>query len=270
MRKINRTVVLGAVSSLVLGGLALLGGALAAGAAQAAEPVVAVASADGYTLLSQPTVNSGTGTRWSIDGRASGRRRGYLKFTVPQPAAGTRIEAVTLSVYAGSDAFSTGPGPDIYRTGNGWTESGLTWNNQPALGVKVASTGAAYTGPTWLSWDVSSALTDAERTEGGVVSLAVDTTEQRWLGFKSRESGTGPQLRLTVGGTDTTVPPPPGPRAAPPPRQPSGTAGAPWSPVTSSATPGRPTPPGGASTSRPDTPATACGSPRPGRSPTAS
>lgn len=92
----------------------------------------------------------------------------------------------------------------LYETGDGWTETGLTWNNAPALGSSietVAGPTAAGQTVTFNSAALASYL-DGEASGDNVASLAI-----QWTGtchslitlavFEDRESGAdGPYLLL--------------------------------------------------------------------------
>ena len=83
------------------------------------------ADADAYVDAGAPSTPSGTSSRLLVDG--SPVRHGYLRFTVGG-GPGT-VQRATLRVYA---TDGTDNGPQVYATGTGWTEAGLTWATRPA------------------------------------------------------------------------------------------------------------------------------------------
>jgi hypothetical protein len=95
----------------------------------AAAPASTQAAEASYVVSSRPDRNFGASSRLLLDG--SPQRRAYLKFRLD----GTPTKA-TLRVYAQS-SHSTGYA--VHATGNGWTESTLTYGNAPAVGTRVGS-----------------------------------------------------------------------------------------------------------------------------------
>ncbi|MDX6323857.1 MAG: hypothetical protein QOK15_211 [Nocardioidaceae bacterium] len=162
------------------------------------------ASADAYTRRHAPRANTGKAFRWTTGGGAGTKRRAYLKFVVPAPAAGTVISTAHLSAHVEGRTAARGRGPAVFRTDNHWRERTLTWRNQPALGARVANSVERYAADRWATWDVTPALTPAERAHGGVVSFALATGKHRRLRFGSRESGKPP--RISIATTQLTPP----------------------------------------------------------------
>jgi hypothetical protein len=139
--------------------------------------------ADSYVYQSNPTTNYGTSTVLRADG--SPIMRSYLRFNV-QGVNGT-ITRVTLRVFANS-ASSTG-----YNIGNvtnnTWTETGINYNNSPAIGNSVGSSGQFGAG-VWTSVDVTSLVTG-----NGTLNLGLYTTNTTAISFASRQAGANaPQL----------------------------------------------------------------------------
>jgi glycoprotein endo-alpha-1,2-mannosidase len=170
---------------------ALLGGASDAAAATSTF----VPAADAYVRSDAATQNFGTKTALRVDG--SPVVRSYLKFAIPTlPGPVTKA---TLRIYATS---AQNTGFDAYSTGSGWLETGLSYANAPALGVKRGASGAVAAG-TWKSVDVTAAVTGT-----GTVAFALATVSPTALALGSRESATAPQLAVETG--SQPPPPPPG------------------------------------------------------------
>jgi len=99
-----------------------------------ATPSTSTAETDTYVNQSAPTGNNGTGT--TMDSRSSNgtNRRIYLRFDLTKcrtsiPASATVRQALLrLYVTALPAVCRT---EDIFRVGGSWTETGITWNNQP-------------------------------------------------------------------------------------------------------------------------------------------
>jgi hypothetical protein len=108
--------------------------------------------------------------------------RSYLRFNV-QGVNGT-ITRVTLRVYANS-ASSTG-----YNIGNvtnnTWTESTINYNNAPAMGSSVGSSGSFGAG-SWTTVDITSLVTG-----NGTINLGLYTPSSTAISFNSRQASSNP------------------------------------------------------------------------------
>jgi len=114
----------------------------------------------------------------------------YLRFNI-QGVNGT-VQRVTLRVYANS-ASSTGF--DIGNVANNtWTESTINYNNAPAIGSSVGSSGPFSAG-VWTTVDVTSLVTG-----NGTLNLGLYTTSATAISFNSQQSSiNGPQLIVETG-----------------------------------------------------------------------
>ena len=111
--------------------------------------------------------------------------RSYLRFNV-QNLTG-RVTRATLRIYANS-ASSSGCVANIVGD-NTWTETGLTYNNAPALGTALGSSGSIGAG-VWITMDVTAYITG-----NGTYNLAVTTPGSTAISLGSREAGANaPQL----------------------------------------------------------------------------
>jgi hypothetical protein len=144
--------------------------------------------ADSYVNASSPTANYGTQTQLRADN--SPVVRSYLRFNV-QNLTG-RITRVTLRIYANS-ALSQGIDARGV-TDNSWTESGINYNNAPAVGGVLGSSGSIAAN-TWKTIDVTSFVTG-----NGVFNLAVTTNSSTAVSLASRQAGANaPQLVVETG-----------------------------------------------------------------------
>ena len=117
----------------------------------------------------------------------SGSYRSYLKFTVPT-LTGT-VQAAKLRVFV-VDASSAGG--SAYTVGNGWTETGLTWNNAPPIGPSPLSTAGAAPLGTWVEFDVRAAIASST-----TVSFALSGGAGDAVDYSSRTGTNPPQLVIT-------------------------------------------------------------------------
>jgi hypothetical protein len=121
-------------------------------------------------------------------------RIALFRFSIPQSVGA--FTTATLRVYGRSD---TGPTSDsVYAVMDGaWTETGVTWNNKPALGNKLA-TAAITTTPQYHDWTVSAFARD-QVAAGHTINLAITmdaSTAASPDTFNSREATGNPPLLL--------------------------------------------------------------------------
>jgi hypothetical protein len=117
-------------------------------------------------------------------------RRIFLQFRVGKGS----ISKATLRVYV-SNLPNGSPVPvcAFSVSSDAWTESGLTWNNQPAAGSSLAC--QSVTAPGWVTWDVT-AFVKTETAGDGVVSLMLrdNTQSNRMARLDSRQSSNAPVM----------------------------------------------------------------------------
>ena len=185
-------------------GAAIAAATLAAGALisvtapSANAAIVTVApTADTYVTETTPGTNYGTATTVTVDRTPAARS--FTKFTVS--GLTEPVSNATLRLHVASNGGSKNAGSLQLTSDTTWTETGLTWNNQPALGGTTISTVGKVTAGTWVSLDVTAAITG-----NGTYSIAGVSTNADDAIFDSRESANPPQLVIT-----TTTPPPPPP-----------------------------------------------------------
>jgi hypothetical protein len=151
-------------------------------------------SADAY-------INSNTGNKDTNYGSAnplqasSVANRAYLKFDTSSVASNATIVSVTLKLY--STITDTGSF-QAHTTTDGWTESGLTWNNAPAMDANTIGTSLPVNNGVYATIT----LPGSAITSGGNTNLAIDYSKAGTIGkFASREDATHPpQLVVTYGG----------------------------------------------------------------------
>ncbi|MGZ4616746.1 MAG: CBM96 family carbohydrate-binding protein [Actinomycetes bacterium] len=142
--------------------------------------------ADSYVQSDTATTNYGTAARVVAD--ASPLRRGLLKFTVSGLSAAPKSAVLRLSCVDGSSV-----GGVFHRVADTtWTETGVTWNNQPpADSATLGSLGSVSAGTTY-SVDVTSLVKG-----NGTYSIEFDSGSTNGAYYSSREGATPPQLVVT-------------------------------------------------------------------------
>jgi hypothetical protein len=153
----------------------------------AAATTTFTASEDSYTDQTTPTSNFGTSSTVNSDN--SPMQQGYLKFDVAG-VSGTVTSAV-IRLFVKDE---TGNAPVLASTTNGWSESTINWNNQPAAGPAVANWGNAPSS-SFVEYPVTAVV-----TQNGTYSFVLVPESSNGMGIASRQSSTNkPQLIVTYG-----------------------------------------------------------------------
>ncbi|GAA3771765.1 hypothetical protein GCM10022225_68820 [Plantactinospora mayteni] len=157
--------------------------------------------ADTYVQNDTPSTNYGTSAQVVVDN--SPVRRTFLRFTVSGVSGqftGAKLRLRTISGNSGS------PSGGSFRaiSSNAWSETGTTWNNQPAIdGASVGSIGSV-TSNAWYELDVAAVVTG-----NGTYSFAGTSSNGDGAYFDTRETGAdAPQLVVTTGSTTPPTTPP--------------------------------------------------------------
>jgi hypothetical protein len=147
------------------------------------QQVTFVPVMDSYVNADSPTTNYGTATTFRVDG--SPIVRSYLRFNVT--GLNGTVTRATLRVFANS-AASSGVTANTVNN-NTWTETGITYNNAPAPGSALGSSGSFGSG-VWITMDVTAYITG-----NGTYNLALTTPGNTAVSLASREAGAiAPQL----------------------------------------------------------------------------
>jgi hypothetical protein len=179
------------------------------------------ANADAWFEQGSQSSNKGDDSSLKVQSKSGNdAKRSAVKFQLPAVPAGCVLDTANLRLYA--DSYSSGRTVQVQAFDGAWTESGITWANQPSVSGSVASA-ASPSDKEWITWSVT---TQAEKwyttgvNNGLLVRDAVET-EDAEQSFNSREKGQNvPTLVLTFkpGTTVPTTPPvtPPTPPAPTP------------------------------------------------------
>ena len=140
-------------------------------------------------------------------------RRAFLRFDVPLQS-GEAVTGATLRVYA----IVAGSSQGVELRGvasNSWSETALTWSNQPARLLHGDGVEARFCLYAYIALDATALVKAA-----GAVSMALTTTGTTYQGFSSREEATARRPQLVV---QTTAGPTPTPTPSPTARRPTPT-----------------------------------------------
>jgi hypothetical protein len=147
-----------------------------------------IAEADSYAQADRPTTNFGSAATLKVD--ASPATHSYLRFTV-QGLNGTVTNA-SLYIYATTQSTK---GYEVRGVSdNNWQETTLTYNNMPARGAVVGTSGALTAG----SWSVVPVTVLV--AGNGAINLALTGTSSTSISFSSSEGTQPPRLVVTTSG----------------------------------------------------------------------
>ena len=179
----------------IIGIIALLGAIMV-------MPVSAVTlSSDGDSTLRElsPSSNEGNKPLLSTKSTIGDRCRALVHFDFSTIPSGATINSATLRLYippwnhCGIDGTH-----NVHRIEGEWTETGVTWNNQPSINptpTDSKSTGTATN--VWIEWDVTSDVQDFvgdTYNYGWMVKYAEEGTAGKCVLYASRESSPEPEL----------------------------------------------------------------------------
>lgn len=161
------------------------------------------AVADSTVAKRDSTTNFGAAPRLVVDRNPV--NDALMRFTVSGTAGLAITKAQLLLTVGTSSGDGSSVGGDLYRTGTGWAESTVTWQNAPAsMGTQLAQLGPAPAGST-LAADVTSQVTGDGAFAFRLVTSSVDAVR-----YLSREASTtnGPRLVVTTGKASSPAPTP--------------------------------------------------------------
>ncbi|MFD0598320.1 DNRLRE domain-containing protein [Catellatospora coxensis] len=162
----------------------------------AASTATRTADYDSWITTSWSTTNFGGDAILKVRSKASADARTLVHFALPSLPAGCKVASAKLRMYV-SSAVGTRTLRAV-RLAGAWTETGVTWRNQPT------TTGTAATVPAvkgWVEWTVTSQVAGLY-TDGNHGLQIRDATEGA-AGYEqrlhSRENTSKPTLTVTFG-----------------------------------------------------------------------
>jgi len=157
---------------------------------------------DTFVKRSSPTSTNGTLTTMRLRLTSSETINAYLKFDVSGLIGAITSAKLRLKVTdAGADGGSLYAVSNNYLgTSTPWVQTGLTWNNAPAIsGASLSSAGAVSTGSV-VELDVTAAITG-----NGIVSFGLKNNASDVVQYSAQEGSTKPELVIQT--DDSGVPP---------------------------------------------------------------
>jgi hypothetical protein len=175
--------------------------------------------ADSQIASGKPTTNTNNNNNLYIQSASTansyGNERAWLKFDLTGIPSGATISGASLQLWDWSTAKGASL-PTEVRGGSddSWTETGITWNTQPAFGETALDTQtlASDQAALWYNWNVTS-FVQQKLANNKLVSLVVkpvteDSTDTipPSFGFDAKEYGSNaPVLKVTTLATGNTI-----------------------------------------------------------------
>ena len=159
---------------------------------------LSAADADSYVDQVVSAANFGTLTTLDVRSSSSTAQRTFVRIDIaacPVPA-NALITAANLKLFL----YSAPANPrtyDAHRVSGSWTETGITWTNQPSVSDAAAtSTATGSSSNVTLTWDVKAdvqAYVDGTANNGWRLKDRSETGPARTGQFRSAEYGTAAQ-----------------------------------------------------------------------------
>ena len=148
--------------------------------------------ADAYTSKYDPDTNFGSNSELLVDGRDTYKKRAYLKFDLSSIPSGSVIISAKLKLL---DHYGANINICVHRVTGDWSETSITWNNQPGYDADSIDCKTSWAVDTWGEWDVTSLVqgwVDGDYPNYGLVLISDDNDLDK---FHSKEyNGDDPQL----------------------------------------------------------------------------
>jgi len=197
----------------VVAGASLTASALAAGAlialtapSASAATVTLTPTADTRVQSNTASTNYGTSSTLGVD--ASEVQQTFIKFDLTGISGTITSAKLRLHTKNVAGANSSSGGTWKLMSNTSWSETGVTYNNRPAIdGATLGSIGSVAIN-TWYEIDVTGKI-----PASGVISIGGLSTSSDGADFDSRETSLDPQLVITTG---TEPSPSPTPTTPPP------------------------------------------------------
>ncbi len=154
--------------------------------------------ADSWILQSSASNNFATDSVLKVTAKSGANSRALVRFTLPTIPAGCQVTGANLRLYAASAV--NGRTLQALRITSAWTETGVTWQNQPTTAGTAATVGS---GSGWRQWNVLTQI-QTMYTSGNNGFLIRDATEsgggsEQQLHSKEKAPDRPPQLVITFG-----------------------------------------------------------------------
>ncbi|HXV92068.1 MAG TPA: DNRLRE domain-containing protein, partial [Pseudonocardia sp.] len=165
-----------------------------------AAPVTVGADRDSWIEQKDPGKNYGTDSVLKVRAKSGENARALVRFALPAVPAGCQIVGAELRMRDGSP--TAGRSIQVLRVNGAWTESGVTWSNQPAT-TGTAVTATSPSGAGTMTWNVTAQVQAmaSGTNHGFLLRDAAEGVGDAEQGFHGREKAPDapPQLVVTFG-----------------------------------------------------------------------
>ncbi len=113
-------------------------------------------AADSWVEQKDPDKNYYNDTLMYVDSKTNNEnRRSFVRFDLSSIPNGSTVSSANLSLFV-KDCASVSRTLEVQRLSATWTESTITWNNQPSVSGSAVTTSTGTTKEVWLTWNVTS------------------------------------------------------------------------------------------------------------------
>jgi hypothetical protein len=136
----------------------------------AASTATRYATADSWLLQSSATSDYGNDSAIKVDTKAGANARVLVRFNLPSIPTGCQVTSAKLGLYASS--YKSGRTLQALRVNAPWTESAVTWSNQPATTGTAATVASGFGLREWTVTAQCRACTPARTTASSSATRA--------------------------------------------------------------------------------------------------
>lgn len=159
------------------------------------------ATEDSWVASSSPDSNYGSSNQMQIDYPSffvNSIDKAWIKFSLTSLPSGSSISEAKVYLYTAGEAAGEPTIRVHFSSTDSWTETGITYNNQPSYGPTLDSVTLPVTSAhKWYSWTVTSTI-QSEVSGDKIVSFCFETTTSDVMStWASREADDMPYLKIT-------------------------------------------------------------------------
>lgn len=156
------------------------------------------ANADSKVMQARPSNNFGSLSSLDVISKDGKNARAFLNFQLPTPPAYCDLLSASLRVFT-IDA-DVGRTLALYRVAAAWSETGITWANQPGASGAASLADAAW---NWVTFDATTQVSAMYAGTNHGLQIR-DNSEgyaaaEKAQEISSREGSNPPELSLTFG-----------------------------------------------------------------------
>jgi hypothetical protein len=169
--------------------------------------VTLTANFDAWIDQGSPSSNKGDDSILKVMSKSGANLRALVGFPFPALPDGCIVESAQLTMYAASSA--SGRTIQALPIAGSWTESGVTWNNQPGTTGTAATTASASGIRTWDVTSQVQVMYDSSALHGFLIRDAVESQDHEQQFHATEKNENPPRIVVTFGPApepDTTPP----------------------------------------------------------------